>query len=77
MKKLYSLHSITILLNTFAFSQSFIITPSDNYEANIELNTYTNHQVDIINQTTGEITLVWEREFVDMPEEWTINLSST
>lgn len=74
MKKLYSLLIITLLLNTFAFSQSFIITPTESYEANIELNTYTNHQVDIINQTTGEITLVWERDYVDMPEEWTITL---
>lgn len=74
MKKLYTLLIATALFNTFAFAQSFVITPTDNYEASIELFTYTNHQVFMINQTGDELTLGWETIYNDMPEGWEITL---
>ncbi len=74
MKKLYTLFTITALLNTLAFAQSFVLTPTDNYETSIELNSYTNHQVNIVNQTGAEIILGWETVYNDMPERWEITL---
>ncbi len=74
MKKLYTLILVTALVNSFGFAQSFVFSPTDNYEANIELNSYTNHLVYIENLTGEELSLGWERISVDMPEDWTITL---
>ncbi len=74
MKKLYFLLVTSAFISTISFAQSFVLTPTDTYEASIELNSYTNHQVFMVNQTGDELTLGWETINQDMPESWEITL---
>jgi len=50
--------------------QSFIFNPTDTYEATVDLNTYTNHQVFMTNQTGEELILAWELLAKDIPADW-------
>lgn len=74
MRIRYFLIISMILITSLAFTQSFILSPADTYEDNIELNSYSNHQISMINQTGGELTLAWESTDVNMPEAWEITL---
>jgi len=74
MKKLYFFIITSAFISTISVAQSFVLTPTDTYEASIALNSYTNHQVFMVNQTGSELILGWETINQDMPESWEITL---
>lgn len=72
MKKFYLLIFVIFMMVATMQSQPFAFNPTDNYEANIQFNTYTEHQVYMDNLTVGTLALAWERVFIDFPLEWTV-----
>ncbi len=75
MKKIYTLVLIFTLTCLYTFGQQhFVFDPTDSYEQTSPLNSYVNHKVDMINMTGGELTLAWERLYIDFPDVWEYTL---
>ncbi|MCB0806953.1 MAG: T9SS type A sorting domain-containing protein [Bacteroidales bacterium] len=72
MKKFYALFVLSVLISWSVKSQHFIFEPTDNYEDEINLNSYTEHRVYMKNLTGGILTLSWERIYLDFPIEWNV-----
>ena len=72
MKKLYLTVFTSLFLVIVLMGQHFVFEPTDHYEDQIPLNSYTEHRVFMKNLTGEPLTLSWERIYLDFPVEWTV-----